>query len=106
MFLGGRLFQLFGADTTSVRRGLAVSSPVHMEGETSLGAFRELSKEGVSGPDHIIKFLALGGPGSATLWVIILGVDGSNAAKKRRGAREFHEASDGDEGSKAGGRDL
>ena len=45
-------------------------------------------------------------PSGATLWVGNLGIDVSDAAKTRGGTRNFPEAGDGDEGSKAEKRDL
>ena len=52
-----------------------------MEVKTRLGTVREVAEERGSGPDGLSKVLPLGGPGGATLWVVNLDVDGSDAAK-------------------------
>ena len=58
-------------------------SPGHLEGKTSLGTVREVSEEGGSGTDCLIKVLPPGGTGGATLWVGNLGVASSDAGKTR-----------------------
>ena len=60
-------------------------------------------EEGGRGTGSLRNVLPRGGTGGATIWVVDLGVDGSNYAKTRGGTREFSAAGDGDEGSKAGG---
>ena len=47
--------------------------------------FIEVSEEGGSGTDSLIKVLQIGGPGGAPLWGGNLGLDGNNAAKTFRG---------------------
>ena len=79
--LRGWNLSIIGVVPTLVRQGLAVSSPEHLEGETSLGIVREVAVEGGSGTNDLRKVLPRGGPCSDTLWVRNQGVDSSNAAK-------------------------
>ena len=57
------------ADTSPSGRGMAGGSPEHLEGNTSLGEVRKVSKAGGSVLDHLGKVLSCGGSGGATLWV-------------------------------------
>ena len=70
-----------------------------MEYDTSLGEVREVAEAGGSVPDHLIKILPHGGPGGGTLWVVNLGIGGSDAAKTQGGTHGFPDAGDGYEGS-------
>ena len=78
VFKGSGIFQLLGSGSTPVRRVIPGGSPEHMEGETSLGAVREVFEVGASGPNHCREVLLRGVPGGATLWVGNLGIDGRN----------------------------
>ena len=55
-----------------------------MERETSLGEAREVAEAGGSGSDHLRNVLLCSGPDGATLWVVNLDVDGSDAEKLER----------------------
>ena len=46
-----------------------------------MGEFREVAEEERRVPNHLSKVLLHGSPGVATLWVVNLDVDGSDATK-------------------------
>ena len=77
-----------------------------MEGETSLGAFREVAMVRGGGPVCIGKFLPRSGTSGIAIWVRDLSGDGSNVKKDQGRTRRIPVAGDREEDAKSRGQFL